>query len=169
VNYWKVILATIVIFGAGVFTGGLLVDNTDRSHPRNWRRPQTSTDARTQTNRADVARPQDSSRPRQPEMFSKQFVQQLDDALQFTPEQRDKIAKVIADGQERNRQIWTNYIPQMHKVTVDVQQQIHNELTTNQWRQFENLMKPRPARRPPSGTNEPSDSPSMKPTNAPGA
>jgi hypothetical protein len=159
VNYWKVILATVVIFGAGVLTGGLLVDNVDYSHQRNPRRPQVSAEMRPQSDRNDQPRQQESARPRQPEMFSKQFVQQLDDALRLSPEQRDKITKIIADGQERNRQVWTNYIPQMHKVTLDVQQQIHTELTTNQWKQFENLMKPRPARRPASGTNAPPDSP----------
>jgi hypothetical protein len=166
VNFWKVILATIVIFGAGVFTGGLLVDNVDHSHPRFSRRPQTPPEARSQTNRMDAARPQDPSR-RQPEMFSRQFVQQLDDALQLTPEQRDKITKVIADGQERNRQIWA-------KVMQDVQQRIHTELTTNQWKQFEVLMKPHTSRRPMSGTNAQPDSaastnlPPPTLTNAPG-
>ncbi len=154
-NYWKVILATVVIFGTGVLTGGLLVDNVDHSRPRSWRRPQAAADTRPQTNKVDAPRPPDLSRPRQPEMFGKQFVQQLDDALQLTPEQRDKIARIIADGQERNRQIWTNYTPQMRKVTQDVQQQIHAELSPDQWKQFETLMKPRPARRPASGTNAP--------------
>lgn len=167
-NFWKVILATIVIFGAGVFTGGLLVNNVDHSHLRTPRRSQTPADPRspTNTNRIDMARSPDSSR-RQPEMFSRQFVQQLDDALQLTPEQRDKITKIIADGQERNRQIWA-------KVMQDVQQRIHTELTTNQWKQFEILIKPHTSRRPSSGTNSSPDSiistnvPTMTLTNTPG-
>jgi Spy/CpxP family protein refolding chaperone len=172
VNYWKVILATIVIFGAGVFTGGLLVQNADRSHPRFSRRPQTAPDAHPPPGKNDQTRPQDLSHPRQPEMFSRQFVQQLDDALQLTTDQRDKITKIITDGQERNRQIWTNFIPQMHKVTQEVQQQIHTALTPDQWKQFENLMKPHTSRRPASGTNAPADSATstnLPPlTNAPG-
>jgi hypothetical protein len=100
-------------------------------------------------------------------LFNKQFVQQLDDALHLDQEQRDKISKIIADGQERNRQSWM-------RVQQDVQQRIHTELTTNQWKQFEILMKPRSQRRPPSGTNAPPDSssstnlPPPAPTNAPG-
>ncbi len=31
-NSWKVILATVVIFGAGVLTGGLLVNYVEREH-----------------------------------------------------------------------------------------------------------------------------------------
>jgi hypothetical protein len=172
VNYWKVILATAVIFGAGVFTGGLLVQNVDHSRLRNWHRPTASTDARSQTNKVDATRPQEPVHPRQPEMFSRQFVQQLDDALDLTPEQRDKISKIIADGQERNRQIWTNYVPQIYKVTQDVQQQIRTELTPDQLKQFETLMKPHPSRRPPPSarSNIPASTnlPTLTQTNVPG-
>ena len=34
-NNWKVIFATAVIFGAGVVTGGLLVNYVTYSHPKN--------------------------------------------------------------------------------------------------------------------------------------
>ena len=38
-NSWKVILATVVIFGAGVMTGGLLVNYVDHSHHPATTRP----------------------------------------------------------------------------------------------------------------------------------
>ena len=101
-------------------------------------------------------------------MFSKQFVQQLDDALQLTPEQRDKIKKIIADGQERNHAIWTNNSAQMRKVMQEVRQQIREQLTPDQRKQFEDLMK-RPPRQPSSGTNAPPANLLLSPaTNAPG-
>ena len=38
-NSWKVILAAVVIFGAGVLTGGLLVDYVDHSPLQNVHLP----------------------------------------------------------------------------------------------------------------------------------
>ena len=170
-NYWKVILATVVIFGAGVFTGGLVVQNVDRSRFSHREHPQTPPDIQPQTNKADATHSQETFRPRQPEMFSRQFVQQLDDNLQLTPDQRDKISKIIADGQERNREVWTNYTPQMHKVLQDVQQRIRAELTPDQLKKFETMMKPHPPRRPPSParSNSPASTnlPPLATTNAP--
>jgi Spy/CpxP family protein refolding chaperone len=105
-------------------------------------------------------------------MLSKQFVQRLDKTLHFTPEQRTAIAKIVADGQERNREIWTNVAPQFHKVLQDVRQQIREQLTPEQQKQFEELMKrfrpaghhPQTPANSPSSTNIP---PTIAPTNPP--
>jgi len=70
-------------------------------------------------------------------LLGKQFVQQLDSALHLTPEQRVAIAKIVADGQERNHEIWTNVAPQMHKVLQDVRQLIREQLAPEQRKQFE--------------------------------
>src|SRR5208282_3326609 len=43
VNYWKVRLATVVIFGTGVLTGGVLVNFVDHSHPKTSHRQTLST------------------------------------------------------------------------------------------------------------------------------
>jgi Spy/CpxP family protein refolding chaperone len=108
--------------------------------------------------------------PRLAERMGKQFVQQLNDTLQLTPEQREKIEKIIADGQERNHEIWTNVAPKMRVVMQEVNQQIRAELTPEQQKQFEELLK-HPLRRQSSGTNAPPvlSSPTNLPTaNAPG-
>jgi hypothetical protein len=164
-NSWKIILAAVVIFGAGVMTGGLLVNNVEQLHPKDMQRPPGEWNPHPQANNRDhdQPRPQDLSRPHPPEMLSKQFVQQLDNALHVTPEQRDAIAKIVADGQERNHEIWTNVAPQMHKVLQDVRQQIREQLTLEQRKQFEELLKRfRPAgHHPPTPTNSPS--PANKP------
>jgi Spy/CpxP family protein refolding chaperone len=152
VNSWKVILATIVIFGAGVVTGGLLVNYVDHSHRGNFRRPQANTDEHLQTN--NPVRPPEIPMPRVAERMGKQFVQQLNDTLQLTPEQRVKIEKIIADGQEQNREIWTNVAPKMRAVMQEVNQQIRAELTPEQLKPFEELLK-HPLRRPPQNTNAP--------------
>lgn len=156
-NSWKVILATVVIFGAGVVTGGLLVNYVDHSRPRNFHRPPSDSGERPQPENAgrDQQRPPDFSMSRFADRMSKQFVQQLNDTLQLTPEQRDKIAKILADGQEQNREIWTNVAPRMFAVMQDVNRKIRAELTPAQQKDFEELLKKFMPRRPPSGTNRP--------------
>jgi hypothetical protein len=139
VNSWKIILATVVIFGCGVVTGGLLVNYVERAHPE-IRRPFAGA-------RHDRPGSQESQLPR-PQMLNQQFVEQLDTALHLTPEQREKIGKIIADGQERNRDLWK-------LVMQDVRQRIRAELTPEQRKQFEELMKQLSPRKPPASTNTP--------------
>ena len=174
-NYWKVILATVVIFAAGVVTGGLLVNYVAHTHPRNLHRapppvailPRTNSPASGDTNSPTLPRLTELLKPRLPELWSKEFVAHLNDALELTPEQRDKIQKIIAEGQELNHSIWTNNAAQMRKVMQDARQQIREELTPEQRKQFEDLMK-RPMRRPPPATNAPAALPPPATTNAPG-
>ena len=136
-NSWKIILATIVIFGAGVVTGGLLVNHVDRAHPGN-RRP---------------AREPEDFVPR-PEILKTNFVQRLDNAVGLTPEQRDQIAKIIAEGQARNRELWKAVSPQFKSVMQDVRRRIRDKLTPPQQKEFEELLRHVP-RRPPNATNAP--------------
>jgi Spy/CpxP family protein refolding chaperone len=166
VNYWKVILATVVIFGAGVLTGGLLVNYVDHSHHGNLHRPQTMVGVSSQTNSPAQPGALDFPMPRLAKEMGRQFVQQLNNTLHLTPEQRVKIEKIIADGQERNHEIWTNTAPKMRAVMQEVDQQIREELTPEQQKPFEELLK-HPPRRPPFGTNAPTaNQPPL--TNAPG-
>ncbi len=155
-NHWKVILAiilaTVVIFGAGVLTGGVVADYVAHTHQKNSRRPPSPAVARTPTNTPAPPAQSDFPMPRQAKEMGKQFVQQLNKTLQLTPEQREKIEKIIAEGQERNREIWTNTIPKMRAVMQEVNQQIRAELTPEQLKPFEELLK-HPPHRQPSGTN----------------
>jgi Spy/CpxP family protein refolding chaperone len=158
VNYWRVILATAVIFGAGVLTGGLLVDHVAHSHPKNPHRAQATSPARPATNAAAPA-PQDFPMPRMAREMGKEFVQQLNEKLQLTPDQRLKIEKIIAAGQNQNHEIWTNVTPKLRAVMQEVNQQIRAELTPGQLAPFEDLVK-RPVRRG-SSTNA---APVLRPT-----
>jgi hypothetical protein len=169
VNYWKVILATVVIFGAGVFTGGLLVNFVQHPHwKNNHRQPPIGEthplaeahepQSHTNSSPANVIRP-----PRPPDILNDKFVQQLDDALQLTPDERAAIQKIIADGQERNHAIWTNNSAQMREVIQDVRHHVRETLTADQQKQFEDLMKPHPPRRQ-NSTNAPA---SLSTTNSP--
>ncbi len=154
-NAWKIILATVVIFGCGVVTGGLLVNYVERAHGE-IRRPAAGP-------HRDRPGAQELPLPR-PQMLNQQFVGQLDAALHLTPEQRGKIGKIIAEGQERNRDLWRLVSPQFRSVMQDVHQRIRAVLTPDQRKQFEELMKQLSPRRLPAPTNAPVTIP---PTNPP--
>jgi hypothetical protein len=154
VNSWKVILATIVIYGTGVMTGSLLVNHVEYSHPRNSHRPETpgaSGNSISKTNNQGQQAPKPA---RLPEMLSKQFLQRLDADLHLAPDQREAIQKIITDSQNL-----------MHKTIVDTRLEIREQLTPEQRSQFDELVK-RPPRRTPNSTNAP---PVLPPANAPAA
>ena len=129
-NSWKVILATVVIFGAGVVTGGLLVNYVQHRHPLLHR---NGGEARHEAG-------QELPLPRA-EMMNKQFIQQLDDALNLSADQRRAIEKSRADGQQRNHELWKLVSPQMRMVIQDVNQRIRAKLTPEQQKKFAKLMK----------------------------
>jgi hypothetical protein len=145
VNAWKVILATIVIFGAGVFSGGLLVNIVQHPHS-GFHRPQPA---------APQPEPQDYV-PR-PEILRTNFVQNLDNTIHLTPDQRATIEKIVASAQEHNRQLWLLIAPQIRSVNQETRQRIRAVLTDDQKKQFEELL--RHARRPQNPTNAPSETP----------
>jgi hypothetical protein len=164
VNFWKIILATIVMYGAGVTTGGLLVSHIDRDRLDTYRRPPP-------LGSNEMFRPfggegrggrggpewnfnSQFPRPRQPDILDTNFVKQLDEALKLTQQQQDSILKIIAEGQDRNHAIWTNNAEQMREVTMDVRHRIRELLNDDQQKQYEDLMK-RVPRRPPGTTNGP--------------
>ena len=161
-NSWKVILATIVIYGAGVVTGGLLVNHVHHSYAKNQKRTEAaapSTNSISQTNSQGQAA---SKSARMPEILSKQFLQRLDAELHLTPDQHDAVQKIITDSQNL-----------MHKTMLDARLEIREQLTPEQRSQFDELVK-RPPRRPPNSTNappvlQPANGPAAASTNAPGS
>ena len=139
-NNWKVIFATVVIFGAGVITGGLLVNHVQHSHPKGQHKPPAEVRAPA-TNVA--VRPPEAAKLRPPEILSKQFLQRLGDDLHLAPEQHEAIQKIINEGQNL-----------MRKVIQDSRLEIREVLTPEQRKSFDELMK-RPFRKPIFNTNAP--------------
>ncbi len=168
-NSWKIILATIVIFAAGVTTGGLLVNHIDRANRMN-RRPPGLPDIHPPGGEREPGRGMgmgmEFPRPRQPELLNTNFVKRLDDALKLTGEQRSTCERIIAEGQEQNRSIWTNNAEQMRRVMQDVRRRLHDALTPDQQKQFDDLMRRAP-RRPPGATNAPEAQSGRFPRTAP--
>jgi hypothetical protein len=150
-NSWKVILATVVIFGAGVLTGGLLVNYVDLAHGPNARFPFWRGNPHPQMGNQEPSRPGELPRPRPPEIWRKEFIEHLDKALNLTPEQHAAISKIIAEGQEQNRVIWTNVAPKLREEMQQVQQRIRAQLTPEQQKRFEEMIRLLAAHHPPPG------------------
>ncbi len=139
-NNWKVILATVVIFGAGVVTGGLLVNYVKPPHPKAARHLAEARLSATNPppRAADAARP-----PHLPEILSRPFLQRLDEDLHLAPDEHEAIQKIISEGQN-----------QMRKVIQDARLEIREVLTPEQRKQFDELVK-RPFHKPIFDTNAP--------------
>lgn len=142
-NDWKfiptIMLATALIFGAGVFTGGILVDYAKQPHAKAGKHPAAveTNFAATATNAAAPA----VKPAKVPEFLSKEFLQRLDTDLQLTKDQHDTIKKVIEDGQNEIR-----------KAVQDARLEIREALTPAQRKAFDDLVK-RPLKRPLFETN----------------
>jgi uncharacterized membrane protein len=139
VNNWKVIFASLIIFGAGVITGGLLVNYVQHcsgkvmlNKPAIPNAPATNAPAAT----ADMGKPLRLS-----DILSKHFMQQLDETLKLTPEQRAAIQKIINDRQN-----------QIRRTLQDARLEIRETLTPAQLEQFDELVKRLSVRRA-AGTN----------------
>jgi hypothetical protein len=143
VNNWKVIptivFATVLIFGAGVFTGAMVVHLVKPSHGDKISR----LDLAAVTNSASLVptNATTKSNARLPEILSRPFLQRLDEQLHLTPDVRESIQKIISEGQN-----------QMRKVIQDSRLEIRELLTPEQRKQFDDLMK-RPNHKPVLNTN----------------
>jgi Spy/CpxP family protein refolding chaperone len=119
VSPWKVILATLVIFIAGLVTGTIGVA------------------------RFVKPRPTSPLQPMQPWMLREQFRVELDRRLDLTPRQSERIERVMREGQERVREIWSLVGPEIQEELRSVREDIRRELTPEQRRRFEQLMRER--------------------------
>jgi hypothetical protein len=153
VNSWKVILATMVIFGAGVVTGGLLVQ-----HSESIRMRQTAADG--------------GSRPARPATYITAYSSRLDFLrrmqrdLGLTPEQGDRIDKLLKQSQDDIVESWQWAEADMGDVLQWTKDEFRKVLTPAQQARFDDLLKrpprsreihrqPAPAERPPGNTSPP--------------
>ena len=123
-NAWKVILATLVIFGAGVVTGGLLVSYAVHAN---------------QTPPKQIVT-QSAVNPWQ--LRSRELLRRMDRELDLTPEQRLHIEKIIADSQERTKALWKLVAGPMNKEVQKALGQIRDELSPEQRQKFNEFARP---------------------------
>ncbi len=124
---WKVILATVVIFAAGMFAG-LVAGRQTQPVP-----------------------PPAPKEPIPPISSQQRFYGRLKKELQLTPEQTNRIDKIFAEGNEQVKIIWDLLNPELQKHRQEVYDGVRAALTPEQREKFEKLVKERPMRKPDDG------------------
>jgi Spy/CpxP family protein refolding chaperone len=135
VNPWKVILATMVIFACGIFTGVFVTRMQPVAaavSPVVLPAPQPQNGSTNKMKLPAFAQLQ----PQRPE-----FLRRLDQQLNLTPEQHDEIAKIMKTSQDRTAPLWEKIAPQMTDELKRVRQEIRQVLTPEQRKKFAELNK----------------------------
>ena len=143
-NTWKVILATLVIFGTGVVTGGLLVNYAARSWQQPQRRPALAENPRGAPGNQNPGFAPNRLPAPMPGPLRKDLLDRLNQELNLSPAQRERIEHIITDGQDQTRQAWQQIEPQIRRELMETRRRIRAELTPEQQARFEEVMRQRP-------------------------
>lgn len=123
-NTWRVIFATVVIFGAGVVTGGLLVRYSVQPPSR---------PPRAQANRA--------VQPISAGGIRIEFLRRVERDLNLTADQREQIDKLITASQERSKKIMEPVTPVIREELQQTREQFRAVLNPEQKIRFDELLK----------------------------
>ncbi|MSR42405.1 MAG: hypothetical protein EXS29_00145 [Pedosphaera sp.] len=120
-SQWKVILATLFIFGSGVFAGSLLLNapvpvKLREKHPE----------------KPEAKRTMPWEGPARAESLKR-----LEKDLNLTAEQREKVGAILAEGHKRSRAIAEPLFAKMQEEGKKVREQIRAELTPEQVKKFD--------------------------------
>lgn len=161
---WKVILATLAIFTAGIFTGAFVTSVNHRSpfHGQHnfiresfgKNRPHPATNAADATNRetSRLAMPFMSRPPGRG--MGKEFLERLDRELNLTPDQHQQLEKILDASQKRSKEIWEKISPELREEMKASREKMHAVFTPDQIARFDELMKPKQPK--PTGPGQPS-------------
>ena len=128
---WKVILATLVIFSAGVLAGGLVVKSFQPPLPMGH---------------------QTSAVPER--WMQRMLLERMKAELSLTPEQKQHIEKIFAESQGRMSELWDIINPEIQTELREVREKIRAELRPEQLDKFEQLLKRPPQRRSEGESNK---------------
>jgi hypothetical protein len=123
VNSWKVILATMVIFGTGVVTGGLLVHYSEGirvPHPGHA---------------SGISR---QAQLPNPGVLRFEFLRRAGRDLELTTDQRERLDKIIKESQERARRVTA---PFLREEVQRTKTEFREVLTPEQRTKFDDLLK----------------------------
>ena len=126
---WKVILAALVIFIAGVVTGGLTANIRHNADTRPAVRSPLRTPPPWATGKADF--PQ------------RDLLRHLEKQLVLTPAQKEHIGKLLRDYDNRKKALWEQIAPQMRDEYRSLRENIGSELGPEQKKKFQELFRPR--------------------------
>ena len=126
-NAWKIILATILIFGSGVVTGGLLVRRTSQiESPRQGRLSAVTT-----------------IQPAAPGGYRLEFLRRAQRELNLSAEQRERVEKIFSQSQERTKRLMEPVTPHLREELDRAKREFSEILTPPQRLRFEELLKQR--------------------------
>lgn len=137
---WRVIVAVVLIFSAGVITGGMLVRSRVPA-------PRPAASGPFLGGPAGIW---SANRPA--------FIQRLDRNVNLTAEQRAEVERILHESHQRMQKVWDPVAPQAREETRQVRQQITALLTPEQKPKFNEMMRqrrPRPNRERTETTNNP--------------
>jgi Spy/CpxP family protein refolding chaperone len=151
VSAWKPILAALVIFAAGVVTGGLTVGLRRQTVGPRWAtsspdlpRPVVVGDgikrppegSRWATSSPDLPRPWLTQRlaAQQGDLFRR-----MENHLDLRPEQRQRLEAIVRESQERIRALADDLAPRTREELRRMREKIREELTPEQRRKFEKI------------------------------
>jgi Spy/CpxP family protein refolding chaperone len=123
VNTWKVIFATVIIFGAGVVTGGLLVKYSAQTPSRP---------------------PHGANRAVQPISAGGiriEFLRRVERELNLTADQREQIDKIIIASQERSKKLMEPIQPKIREELQQTREQFRAVLNPEQKIRYDELLK----------------------------
>jgi len=119
VKQWQVILATLVIFGAGVFTGASVAHIQEKQRPK-------------------AAQPR---LPLPPFPFNtvqkREYLARLDRQLVLTQQQYEAIEEILLEGNEHISDVWEPIAPKMRDELKKMRDRIRAELNPDQVKKFE--------------------------------
>jgi hypothetical protein len=127
VNTWKVILATMLIFGTGVVTGGLLVRHAGGIHNR-----------RPQPHPIPTMRPTPAATPG---VLRIEFLRRLERELDLTQDQREPVDRILKEGQERMKKLMEGIEPRRREEYKQTIEEFRRVLTPAQRARFDDLLK----------------------------
>jgi len=153
VNTWKIILATILIFGSGVVTGGLLVRQTGHTEsPRQARFPAVT-----------------ALQPAVPGGYRLEFLRRAQRELNLTAEQRERVEKIFSQSQERTKRLMEPVAPHLREELDRAKREFSEILTPPQRLRLDELLKQRAKdqRREKSPRAQEKEAPVEPPTRSP--
>lgn len=146
-NTWKIVLATAVIFAAGAVTGGLLVQHVLGGRVAPPARVPAGPPSSGQAGPREVPIRDPNVLRAPPEQQRLEFVLRATRDLRLDSDQRERIERLMREGQERTQEYWERSQPELRRLLQETREKIRAELTLEQRERFEELLRqPRPSR-----------------------